>query len=229
MKPALREQVAEAWRFRERVEREAAERFERMAAAIARLDADSTVPARMRQAASDERRHAELCARLAEEYGSAAAHALEPTEIAPRRLGPREAVLYEVVAACCITETESVATVTTLLAENAAPRVREVLHEIARDEVAHSRMGWAHLAREAERGDVSFLSAWIPAMLSGTVGDELFRASDEPEELLEHGVLPRARKREVFVGALEEVVLPGLRRFGIDVAPARAWLAERAG
>ena len=34
----------------------------------------------------------------------------------------------------------------------------------ARDEVAHGRMGWAHLAREAARYDVSFLSSWIPAI-----------------------------------------------------------------
>jgi hypothetical protein len=221
--------VAEAWRFRERVEREAAQRFARLADAIARFDPDSPVPVLMMRAADDERRHASLCARLAESYGAAVPDAPVSSEIAPRRLGPREAALYEVVAACCITETESVATVTTLLAEDAEPDVREALHEIARDEVLHSRMGWTHLARESGRGDVSFLGAFLPAMLAGTLTDQFADADDDPPELLRHGVLPRARKRELFVGALEEVVFPGLERFGIDLTAARAWLRDAPG
>jgi len=150
----------------------------------------------LRRAREDEVRHAGLCAELSAAYGKPATGGDTASgEIAPGSLGPREAVLYEMVAACCITETESVATLTTLMTEDAEPRVREILHEIARDEVVHSRMGWAHLAREAARIDVSFLSSWIPAMLSGTVSDELFAAAeDEPaaDELLRHGVLPRA-------------------------------------
>src|SRR5207237_1269423 len=85
--------------------------------------------------------------------------------------GARDAVLYEIVAACCITETESVATLATLLTGTAEPRVRTVVHEIARDEVVHGRMGWAHLAREAAVRDVSFLSSWVPSMLEGGLGN----------------------------------------------------------
>jgi hypothetical protein len=150
--------------------------------------------------------------------------------IAPRSLGPRQAVLYEVVAACCITETESVSTLATLLAEEVEPPVQRVLREIARDEVVHGRIGWAHLAREAALHDVSFLSAWIPSMLSGTVDDGLFSGADaesEADELLRHGVLPHSRKRAIFVRTLEEVVFPGLEKFDIDAAPARGWLAAR--
>lgn len=218
--------AGEAWSFRARVEREAALRFRRLAEAIRDLDGGSPVPALMERAAGDEDRHAILCAELAERYGEPAGGASIDVEIAPRGLAPREGVLYEVVAACCITETESVATVTVLLSAPAEPRVREVLHEIARDEVVHSRMGWAHLAREEARG-VAFLGPWIPTMLAGTIEAELFVESEgEPaaEELLRHGVLPRARKREIFVGALEQVVFPGLEQFGVDTAPARAWL-----
>jgi rubrerythrin len=221
----LRLRVGEAWAFRTRVEREAARRFERLAEAIRALDPDSPVVDMMRRAAGDEVRHAALCAGLSEAYGRPAAD-----DAPDDQLGAREAILYEVVAACCITETESVATVATLLAEPAEPRIRAVLHEIARDEVTHSRMGWAHLAREAPRG-VAFLSDWIPIMLAGTVEPELFAPNDaadaEPDaaELLRHGVLPRARKREIFVGTLEEVVFPGLEKLGVDAGPSRAWLA----
>jgi hypothetical protein len=228
----LRARIGEAWAFRSRVERDAASRFARLEAAISAFDADSPVPAMLTRAAQDEERHAVLCAELAAAYGQPSDGGLSNEAIAPRQLGHREQILYEVVAACCITETESVATLATLLAEEGEPRVREVLHEIARDEVVHGRMGWAHLAREAALLDVTVLSSWIPAMLAGTVGEGLFTeadAEDEAQELLRHGVLPPSRKREIFVRTLEEVVFPGLEKLGVDPAPARAWLEARKG
>ena len=228
MKEAVRQIAGEAWAFRARVEREAANRFRRLSAAIPAFDPDSPVCGLLWRAASDEDRHAELCAELAASYGCAAAADPADVPIAPRTFGARDAILYEIVAACCITETESVATLATLLGERAEPRVRAVLREIARDEVVHGRMGWAHLSREAAARDVSFLSACIPTMLSGTVDEGLFSAEQTgPDELLRHGVLPPARKREIFVRTLEEVVLPGLERLGISAAPARAWIATR--
>ena len=231
MKAGLRRLVGEAWAFRALVEHDAARRFTRLAEAISAFDRDSPVVPLMHRAAGDEARHAALCEELSLAYGRPVqAPDAAPVEIAPAQLGPRQAVLYEVVAACCITETESVATVATLLAEPSETRVRQVLHEIARDEVVHGRMGWTHLSREAGLGDVSFLAPWIPVMLAGTVDDGLFadaRGEEPAEELMRHGVLPHARKREIFVGTLRDVVFPGLEKFGIDTAPARSWLDAR--
>jgi hypothetical protein len=228
VKEPLRRTIAAAWMFRTRVEREAADRFARIGAAIAAWDAPSPVVVLMERAAGDERRHAALCANLAANYGESAGPDWPAApSIAPRGPGRREAILYEVVASCCITETESVATVATLLAGDSDPAVRSVLHEIAKDEVVHGRMGWAHLAREAGTIDVSFLAPHVPAMLSGTVEDALFRSTPpdpDEEQLLRHGVLPTARKREIFVHTLEEVVFPGFEQFGIDPASGRAWL-----
>ena len=230
MTDAVRRAAGEAWAFRARVEREAASRFARLAAAIPDFDPGSPVPGLLRRAAGDEDRHAALCAGLSAAYGCPAGGGATDVRIAPGSLGPRDAVLYEVVAACCITETESVATLATLLGEQAEPRVRTVLREIARDEVVHGRMGWAHLAREAAVRDVSFLSAWVPSMLAGTVEEGLF-STGQPgaDELLRHGVLPGPRKKEIFVRTLAEVVLPGLEKLGVSAAPARAWIAQRIG
>jgi hypothetical protein len=230
----LRRRAADAWAFRAQVEREAALRFARLALGIRSIDPDSPVPSMMQSAAADEDRHAILCARLAVWYGhepaTGSSEETPDVEIAPAELPLREALLYEVVAACCITETESVATLTALLAGPAEGEVKDVLHEIARDEVLHGRMGWAHLSREAP-GGVAFLAAWIPVMLAGTVGDDLFAPPPAPEppeaDLLRHGVLPLARKREIFVNTLEDVVFPGLEMFGVDPRPAQAWLAGR--
>ena len=228
MKEAAPRAAGLAWALRARVEHEAAHRFARLATAIRQFDPESPVPALLRAAAEDERRHAALCAELSAAYGQPATDSVADPEIAPRNLALRDAVLYEMVAACCITETESVATVTTLLAGQLVPKVEKVLREIARDEVAHGRMGWAHLAREASLRDVRFLSRWIPSMLTGSVDDALFSPAGPPDDsLLPHGVFPLARKREVFIKTLEEVVLPGLEKFGIEVQPARAWIADR--
>ena len=228
VKQAMRREAAEVWSLRTRVEYEAARRFARLAAAVEEFDPESPIPPLLRSAAEDERRHAALCREICAAYGGAPPDSGADSRVAPHDLAVRDAVLYEMVAACCITETESVATVTTLLLGSLEPNVEKVLREIARDEVAHGRMGWAHLAREASLRDVRFLSRWIPSMLTGSVDDALFSPAGPPDDsLLPHGVFPLARKREVFIKTLEEVVLPGLEKFGIEVQPARAWIADR--
>ncbi|HYZ89288.1 MAG TPA: ferritin-like domain-containing protein [Myxococcales bacterium] len=229
MNPAQRAQLGDVWALRCRVEHEAARRFDRLAAAIPEFDPDSPIPPLLRSAADDERRHATLCADLAARYGRAATDRGTDVRVAPAGLLLRDAVLYEMVAACCVTETESVATVTTLLGTRLDPTVEKVLREIARDEVAHGRIGWAHLAREASQRSVAFLSPWIPTMLAGSIDGALLAATGPAENgdaVLAHGVFPPARKREVFVATLQQVVFPGLERFGIEVRPARGWIAE---
>ena len=57
--------AGQAWAFRARVEREAAARFGRLADEIEAFDLQSPVPAMMRRAADDERRHLALCEELA--------------------------------------------------------------------------------------------------------------------------------------------------------------------
>ena len=230
---SARRAAAEAWAFRARVEQEAALRFDWLAGVVAGFDAGSPVPAMMRRAADDERRHTELCATLAASLGQSVALDGDPkfVSIAPRSLDERKAALYEVVAACCLTETESMATLTTLLAVETDPEVREVLHAISRDEVVHSRMGWAHLSRESVAAEVAFLGPLVPGMLAGTIDEGLFGpppTDEDPEGLLRFGVLPLQKKREVFLGTLEQVVFPGLERFGVDPEPGRRWLAQAA-
>ena len=100
----------------------------------------------------------------------------------------------------------------------------------AADGVRPSGLGWAILAAEHAREGTAFLGPLVPAMLEGGTEAGLFRPADaemEDEALLEAGVLPHALKREVFIRMLEEVILPGLEGFGVDPAPARAWLERK--
>ena len=226
------ELAREAWAFRLKVEREAAARFSRLARGLSRVGAASALVELALRAAGDERRHALLCAEQALKRGEpeASPAPVKVAEIAPPGLHLRGRVLYELVAACCITETESMGVLTTLLGRSRDREMRRVLRELAEDEVVHSRLGWAHLASEHAQGETAFLSPLIPAMLKGSMAPGLFRPGPEEEDeeaLLEQGVLPRPLKREVFTRTLEEVVFPGLEAFGVDAGPARSWLAER--
>ena len=132
------------------------------------------------------------------------------------------------MAACCVAESVSVAVLTALLQEVRDPELRAVLRELAADEVGHARLGWAHLALAAQEGRTAFLGPLLPSMLQGSVDDDLFEPAElarEDEGLLALGVLPHARKRALFVEALEQVVFPGLEGSGVDTSAGREWLA----
>jgi len=123
----------------------------------------------------------------------------EDAAIGPGSLGPRAAVLYEVVASCCITETESVADPDHAPGEQVEPRVERVLREIARDEVIHGRN---RLGTPAEGGiDLRrlFSPPWIPAMLGARSTRALRRRGrgSESRELLRprRGFRIRSRDR----------------------------------
>jgi hypothetical protein len=228
---SLRQIVADAWTFRFNVEREAAIRFERLAKRLEGIGALPAVVEMAVRASHDEVRHARHCADLARRYGAALiAGEIPVPEISPPGLGDRESILYEVVAACCISETESTSVLTTLFNAQSDQRVHLILRQLLRDEVVHSRLGWAHLAHESTRGDVQYLGRLIPDMLEVS-GAGLFGAASaelESPELLRHGVLPHSTKRSVFTLTLLEVVFPGLESLGVPSGPAREWLVRKS-
>ena len=223
--------VAGVWAFRARSEREASSRFERLAGQLAQEDAAAVVVALARRAAEDEVRHVAICEVLAARYGhrSGAEAAVSAGEIGPRRDGARERLLYEMVAFCAVTESINAALMAVSHEQATDPAVRAAVREILRDEVTHARLGWAHLSAERARGGGAHLAQGLPAMLAGTVRDELFAPTDGESadpRLAGHGELPRAMRVEVFVQTLEAVVFPGLEAHGVDASAGRAWLAK---
>jgi hypothetical protein len=230
--PGVRDAAAAAWRFRFLVERDAEARFSSLARRLEELEAPAPIVDLARRAGRDERRHAQHCARIAAALGGPVpvADPPPPAPVAPAWLGEEDQVTYELVAACCVAETVSVAVLTALLAAARDPGLRAVLHELAIDEVSHARLGWAHLATAREPGRTAFLAPLLPAMLAGSADEDLFlpvTPEREDEALVALGVLPHATRRELFLGTIDEVVLPGLERAGVDVAEARGWLAAR--
>jgi hypothetical protein len=233
--PSLHRRAAQVWAFRAGAEREAARRFARLGERLADVGAQAVVVEMARDAANDEVRHAQLCVDLAARFGVAAPPdaGRTPGEVAPSGLTARERVLYEVVAMSCITETLSAALLGEMQDRAADPEVQRTVHEILRDEVQHSRLGWAHLAAEHARGCGRVLGDYLPAMLAGTVTEELFRAGSAESEaapaLAGYGALARADRAQIFAATMRELVFVGLERFGVDTSAGARWLEEKLG
>jgi hypothetical protein len=228
---ALREVLAGAWSARYAIETEASVRFGFLAGRLDSAGAPRAVVDLAVRASRDETRHAGHCERFFHELGGTRL----PTprglvEYAPRALSAAERLTYEVVAQCCVAETQSTATLVTLLSAAESGQLKSVLHELARDEVNHSRLGWAYLAWARAQVDFGFLAPLLPGMIDGSAGPEMFTPgppeADDPE-LLRQGVVPRTMRRRVYLETLDTVVLPGFETLGIDTRQARGWLGQK--
>jgi len=222
--------AARAWIRRRSAELEAARRFDSLARELEAAGAPMTIAALAHEAASDERRHADLCAGMGLHFGAVTTHADVPPWrwAAPRELSPRDALLFEIVALSCVTETLSTALLGVLV-ERATDSVgRRAMQSILRDEVRHGRLGWAYLAQAGSATAREAIGRHLPAMLRDTLSGELFEESaTDPSDaaLAGLGHLERGERRRVVEATLEQVVFPGLVRFGVNAAAGRQWLA----
>ncbi len=228
--PPLQQVVARTWGLRYRIETEASLRFGVLSHRLEAFGAPRAVFELAERASKDETRHAAHCERIFREVGGAQLTAVDRVvEYAPKTWAERERLTYEVVAQCCVAETQSMASLVTLLEGAGSRELKAVLHELARDEVHHSRLGWAYLAWARPRVDFSFLGPLLPGMIEGSAGPEIFTAAeaaaDDPE-LLRQGVVPQAMRKQVYVETLQSVVFPGFETLGVDTAAARRWLSE---
>jgi rubrerythrin len=227
----LQEVLAGAWAVRYRIETEASLRFGSLARRLAGVGAAQPLVDLAERASKDETRHAAHCERLFRSHGgSDVSPVTRVVEYAPSVLPEPERLTYEMVSQCCVAETESTATLVTLLAAAEDGELKDVLHELARDEVHHSRLGWAYLTWARPRVDFTFLGALLPGMVSGSAGPELFEPGPEDAEapeLLRQGVIPHSMRRSVYVETLRSVVFPGFETLGVDTAPVKRWLEDK--
>jgi bacterioferritin (cytochrome b1) len=219
------------WENRLVSELEAAQRFSALVPTLATLGASKAVIAMVERAAADELRHADSCRDLVRHFGGAPdsstqAVCLQP--VAPPSILGRDRVLYEIVAQSCVTETLSTALLGELVTRARDPRCRQVMHSILRDEVNHSRLGWAYLAEEHARGLGDCVGPFLPSLLDATLGDGFFSlpaaVGPQPTELAGLGSLELSERQRIVRETLLQVVFPGLDRFGIDTALGRRWL-----
>ncbi|HLK37113.1 MAG TPA: ferritin-like domain-containing protein [Polyangiaceae bacterium] len=229
----VRTRVAGTWAFRTRAEIEASARFARMATDLAEVGASPVVVQGAAEASADERRHRDLCARLAAAWGEPHALNHEPPRqrIGRSDMDPRDRVLWEMVAVCCISETMNTSLMTRCMEVVREEDIRATLHELLEDEVRHARLGWAHLAAERAQGRGQFLGDVLPLMLEASV-EPGFLDGTAPvpwtEALYDYGELPWAELVRIYRDTLNLVIFPGLDATGVDTKKGRAWLAEHS-
>lgn len=221
-----------SWKYRLASELEASERFRALAPQLRSLGVSGPIADMADESADDELRHAERCRELIEHLGGqpAAEPAFSMKPLAPPGVSGRERVLYEVVALSCVTETLSTALLAELVARAQDPVCRRAMHEILRDEVKHSRLGWALLAEEHARGVRDCVGQHLPDLLRDTVGSGFFEAATPLEpwasELAGLGFLELPERQRIVRETLEQVIFPGLERFGIATALGRSWVGS---
>jgi hypothetical protein len=229
----VRARVAATWAFRTRAEIEATARFARMTTELAEVGATPIVVRGAADASADESRHRDLCARLAAKWGEPNALAHEPPakRIGRSDMDPRDRLLWEMVAVCCISETMNTSLMTRCLEVAKDEEIRSTLHELLEDEVRHARLGWAHLAAERSAGRGQFLRDVLPLMLDASI-EPGFLDGPPPapwtDALFDYGELPWAELVQIYRDTLMLVIFPGLDAVGVDTSKGRAWLEEHS-
>ena len=228
----IRLRVASTWAFRTRAEIEATARFARMAEELADVGASDVVVRGAADASKDEARHRDLCAVLAAKWGqpNALDHVPPRTRVGRSDMEPRDRLLWEMVAVCCISETMNTALLGRCLEVAKDPDIRSTLHDLLKDEVRHARLGWAHLAAERSAGRGAFLADVLPLALEASV-EPGFLEGTMPlpwtDGLSDYGELPLPELVQLYRDTMEFVVFKGLDAVGIDTSKGRAWLAQR--
>jgi len=239
-----RTRVARLWRRRAENERKTSQTFAALARLLDEQSASSPVRELAREAVSDELRHAEICEQVAQRYAAGGVTAVDDAGTESPLAAPdaphfhgctrEQSGLLFVVQQCCLNETLAAAYLRSCLERAHGPVARDAVRALLRDEVTHSRLGWAHLASDHLDGaDRALVAEALPGLLQTIV--RIWLADPEglhataPEG---HGSLPPAVLESVVWEAVEVLVLPGLAHVGVDARGGAAWLAAarlRAG
>ncbi len=203
-----------------------------MSTELAEVGADPVVVQGTRDASADEARHRDLCAVLAERFGEHDPKNYVPPRVRIGRseMEPRDRLLWEVVAVCCISETMNTSLMTRCQEVAKDPQIRATLHELLTDEVRHAQLGWAHLASERAAGRGQFLRDVLPIMMEASVEPGFLEGKIEApwmDALFDYGELPMPELIQIYCETMIEVVFRGLDVMGVDTSLAQAWLRER--
>ena len=225
--------AAEVWAARAHAEAQSAARFNQLARDQKATGAPQVQEELAEKAEVEETEHVDLCLRLVNHFGHKTHRPEIPT--IPSGVGglePKDALLLQMVGMCCINETVSAAIRGEMLRQAEPGRVHNTIQTILKDEVGHSRLGWAYLSYVKDEANLKLLSKELPTLLQNAVTDELFEQPDldDPDHLSAPlGTVPRIVRFELFEASLLDLVFVGLDRFGVDTAAGQAWLAQASG
>jgi hypothetical protein len=206
----LRQRVARAWARVGQMEHASVAAFARFALQLLQLGAPPALIELATQAMGDETRHARRA------FGVASAYAGAPIGPGPldveRSLTSTTlvAVVELVVREGCIGET-----VAALEAREAAehardPRLAELLRGVADDETRHAELAWRFVswALDREPVEVARLLQRELRTAAATTTAPASPVSAEEAQLLVHGIVPEALRRQLRQAAFAEVIAP---------------------
>lgn len=231
---AQRTAIAGHWKRRTRSELQVGRAFAAMVPLLRERRASSAVLDRLESGAEEEIRHSEICAQLAETYSgeSFVRPQIDSVPLPRFEVGDEDLELALLVAGmCCVNETIATAWISACLAAAKTPLAQMANRIHLTDEIEHARVGWAHLASDAVSDATRrALGPCLPKLIEANApGWERDDPSLPPEGVPEQGHLPNAASRRVFIDAVADLVLPGFAHVGVDIGPAKAWLAQRTG
>jgi len=240
---SVREELRRAWSARVVAEYRSMVVFSEM---IARLP-EAGLPLEVSCAASrlltDEARHVELCAQLAERLGGAQDATVNRAELRfnDEGLSAELFVARWTLSMMCVGECASVGLLKALADASQEPVVKQVLDTLYRDEVLHDRFGWA-LARELVPTLTDEQREWLSADLAFSFahydrihgrrlrkdGEALPEATQRADGGDRLGVVTPETYARAWYHRLDAVILPGIRALGLAANEAWALRDEAA-
>jgi hypothetical protein len=229
LQPELRATIGAEWLRRAEVELTAAG----LSALLLRgLLLDHAAPDVLELAANavgEETQHARICQRVAERYLARELPWPRARQVDDGIFGDAPASinrLLSLVLHCCVNETLATVCLREGLKRAESPTVKAATRQLLQDDLNHARIGWAHLSSPVVGVEgKAHVARALPTLLRlGRDGwlDEPRAPIDVPA----HGVLGNARFPALFQNAIEELILPGFEHVGVEVGPARAFLAS---
>ena len=219
-----RRAIADHWLHRASAELGVAVAFEALRPRLRDVGASEVVLALADKAIDDERRHGELCVRLAARYLGEHVSTPDPRDAELPDFGtgdePTEVALLA-AGMCCINESVASEWIRSCWQLATSPIALAANKAHLQDEIDHARLGWAHLASDAVGPALKkTLRTWAPRLVRANVAEWKKRDPHLPEQgIPSHGHLSAADHDDVIDAAIRDVVLPGFVHVGVTGPP----------
>lgn len=231
------EQARDMWHFRMEVEHRSTSVFSALCAQLMEANAGLDAKVVMLRMAQDELRHTETCGNVVRAMGA------EPERVVPlgvtplavhKGCTPEERALRNVIYTTCLSEMIAVARFVESLDTMSDPFLRDQTRLLLSDEILHGQFGfhyleswrpWLERHPETLAGVTKYLThafVILEEALAGPRPSPHDTLTDDERAL---GLPDPQTQRDVFYGTIEQAVVPGLDRFGIDAT--KAWATRR--